>query len=232
MSYAAPEALLRFVENTPRDQSVNRHGFVLNTDWWRGPLTDVPGGPVLNDDGTQGSGLITRSGVFKLADDAHHDESGEAALRLLWHSLHWGTNNSNRGNRKRIKSVSDDPRQAGTLLRAAAVASVTDAAAAFRILKPGLRPAIKHLGPGFLTKFLYFAGGGNPAHPCLIVDSRVLETLNRELDGALNFKYLFGYGLKTYVNALTVLEDWAIDASTKIGRPVAGDEVERWAFGR
>lgn len=230
MTVAAPQELIDFVRRHPREETVLEHGFTLNADWWSARLEGVPGAPVLNDDRNQGTGRISRGGIFKLADEAVNDESGAGAFRLLWHSLHWGTSNSNRGNQKRIDSLTMDHKVNGVILQQAADASRKNAKAAFHILKPGFSPTIKHLGPGFLTKFLYFAGGGDPEHPCLIVDSRVLRTLNTEREGTSRFKYLFGYGVNTYVEALKVLKDWARAASEEVGRPVAADEVERWAF--
>lgn len=230
MDYIAPQKLIDHLRTSTRQDSVLDQGFTLRADWWDTPLTGVPGGPVKNDDGTTGLGRISRRGVFALAGQVADDESGDAALRLLWHTLHWGTGDSNRGNRKRIASVTANPHHTGTQLRLAAIASREDPDVAFRILKPGLRPSIKHLGPGFFTKYLYFAGGGSADHPSLIVDSRVLRTLNNHLDGK-PFAYPFGYGAGTYRRALEVLNGWADSASAVVGRSVAADEVERWAFG-
>lgn len=230
MDYVAPQDLIDHLRTSTRQGSVLDQGFTLRADWWDFPLSGVPGGPVRNDDGTGGRGRISRLGVFALAEKVADDESGDAALRLLWHSLHWGTGDSNRGNRKRIASATANPHHTGTQLRLAAIASREDPDVAFRILKPGLRPSIKYLGPGFFTKFLYFAGGGSADHPSLIVDSRVLRTLNNHLGGK-PFAHLFGYGASTYRRALEALNGWASSASTAVGRPVAADEVERWAFG-
>ncbi|WP_368086117.1 hypothetical protein [Arthrobacter sp. UNCCL28] len=47
---------------------------------------------------------------------------------------------------------------------------------AFLLLKSN-RTALKHWGPNFFTKFLYFSGAGNLDHPSLIVDARVLAAL-------------------------------------------------------
>lgn len=227
---SAPQALRTFIHEQSRQQSVIDHGFVLNTDWWARKLSDLPGGPVLNDDGTQGRGRITRGGIFALAEDAVQDTTGEAALRLLWHALHWGTGDNNRGNRKRIAAVAADPQRFGRLLHDAAKASRQDAAAAFTFLKPGRANAIKGLGPGFFTKFLYFAGGGHPDHPCLIVDRRVQRTLHRET-GKQHRRLApnFLYGVNSYTSAVTVMRQWATEVSSS-DRPVAPDEVERWAF--
>lgn len=44
------------------------------------------------------------------------------------------------------------------------------------------------------------------------------------------FTYKPDYSAKTYVAAVTQMHEWAKLASDKLGREVAGDEVERWAF--
>lgn len=230
MDYTAPQDLIDHLRTSSRQDCVLDQGFTLRADWWSTPLAGVPGGPVRNDDGTTGRGRISRNGVFALAGEAAEDETGHAAFRLLWHSLHWGTGDSNRGNRIRIASVIENPHHTGTQLRLAAIASREDPDVAFRILKPGLRSSIKHLGPGFFTKYLYFAGGGSADHPSLIVDSRVLRTLSNHLSGR-PFAHLFSYGAGTYQRALEALNGWADSASADLGRSVAADEVERWAFG-
>ena len=230
-----PAGLRDHLTKHDRQETIIDHGFKLNAGWWDRTLGKVPGGPVRNIDSTGESDRITRGGVFTLADEAITDTTGVGALRLLWHSLHWGTNDSNRGNGKRISTVATDPDRFGRLLRDAAEASRRDPDEAFRLLRPHRRPTIAHLGPGFFTKFLYFAGGGDPAHPSLIVDSRVLRTLNAlsvEQGEVRSFKYLFGYGPQTYKDALAALHQLAQDATEELGRDVAPDEVERWAFGR
>jgi hypothetical protein len=229
-TYSAPDSLIQFVDGNSREESVHDHGFRFNAGWWVEELDGIPGGPVRNDDGTTSRGFVSRGGIFSLAQDAISDKSGEGALKLLWHSLHWGTSDNNRGNRKRIQSVAEDPGHYGTLLRAAAMASREEPKEAFTILKNGGRTTISNLNSAFLTKFLYFAGGGHPEHPSLIVDSRVLKTLNRELSGPRKFNRLFSYRVSDYIEALSVMHAWAEDASIRVGRPVTGDEVERRAF--
>lgn len=80
------------------------------------------------------------------------------------------------GNEKRITAITADLPRNGALLREAAKPSRTDPIAAFRLLRPN-RNAISYLGPNFSTKYLYFAGGGNVEHPCVIVDKRVRARL-------------------------------------------------------
>ncbi len=108
------------------------HGFGLKLDWWQRKLGDLPGGPVQSHGGqSKGRGRITRQGLFSLADAAVEDETGEGALRLLWPTLLWGTGDSNRGNRQRIRSVSADPEGDARRLRDAARRSRESAKEAF-----------------------------------------------------------------------------------------------------
>lgn len=218
-----------------REHRILDHGFDLDVDWWNPKLVErrLPGGPLMTADGaTSGRGRIDRRLLFSLADDALEDETGEAALRLLWPVLLWGTGDTNRLNKKRIASVAKDPKAAGKTLRDAAKVSREDPGRAFLILRPGRRNVITSLGPGFFTKFLYFSGGGDPQHPCTIVDSAVLGTLERELPSAPVRRIAkSNYGVDTYRWANDVLHTWATELSTT-ARRVAADEVERWAFGR
>lgn len=163
-----------------------------------------------------------------MADAACEDESNDAAFALFWHTLAWGTGSSHRNTQQRIRSVEHDLPAIGAALRSAAILSRTDPGAAFSTLQPN-RPLIKWLGPNFFTKFLYFAGAGNPEHRCLIVDKRVLATLSRYTEKPLSPKHGSGYGYKTYSTAIELMVDWATHISTT-ERQIGFDEVERWAF--
>ena len=83
--------------------------------------------------------------------------------------------------RKRLDTVAVSIEDARDLLAEAAAASRTDPMSAYDLLYPGGRTRLKFLGPAFFTKFLYFAGGGLPAHPCLIIDERTASALERTL---------------------------------------------------
>lgn len=218
----APVALASWIETHPRPEAIHAHGFDLDTRWWNRRMADLPGGPVA--DGADAA-HISRADLFGMAEPALAD--GQGALRLLWHSLVWGSGSARRNDPRRISSVRADPQGVGELLRHAARTSRTDPVVAFNLLRPG-RNAIKQLGPNFFTKFLYFAGGGEPGHRALIVDRRVRETLHRETQRK-EFLGQGNYGPGTYLAAVEQLEAWARAVSTP-ERIVAADEVERWAF--
>lgn len=225
-----PDTARQWVQSHPRQSVVRDQGFDLELDRWASRISGLPGGPVTAEGGqTTGRGRISRAQLFSMADDTVDDGTGEGALRLLWHTLLWGTGDGNRNNWQRIEAVAEDPRRAAILLRDAARLSRDDPREAFVTLRPG-RNAIRYLGPAFFTKFLYFAGGGRPDHPCLIVDNRVLNTLWQNtggVNGLLEPRHNYSPG--TYLAALEVLTTWARELATP-DRPVAADEIERWAF--
>lgn len=227
-SVQAPSDLIEFVRTNPRIQAIDQHGFNLNLKYWNSRIEHLPGAPIRGLDGDAERGHISRGSVFSMADAACEDESNDAAYALFWHTLAWGTGSSHRNTQQRIASVELDVSTIGAALRHAAILSRKNPGAAFRTLQPG-RPLIKWLGPNFFTKFLYFAGAGNPEHRCLIVDKRVLATLSRYTDKPLSPKHGSGYSYKTYSTAIDLMVDWATQVSTT-ERQIGFDEVERWAF--
>jgi hypothetical protein len=108
-------------------------------------------------------------------------------------------------------------------LISAAELSRTDPEHAFAILRPDRTNAIKSLGPSFFTKFLYFAGGGDPAHPCLILDRRVATSLRDEC--GWDSLHRFGpWPSETYRRYCELLNRWAV------AYRCAPDELERTLF--
>lgn len=225
-----PTTLAAWIESCPRQDAIDSHGFSLNIGKWNRMAAQLPGTPLLGEDGGKDLGLISRGGLFRLAVAAHHDRSGIAALHLFWQSLAWGTGTNHRNTPGRIASINADPMHAASLLRNAAQLAVHDPEAAFLILQPGRYPALKSWGPNFFTKYLYFAGAGEVGHPSLIVDARVLATLFKET-GNLAFRpRSTNYPVGTYLAAIEVMRTWAAELSSS-ERVVGADEVERWAFG-
>ncbi len=156
-----------------REDAIFEHSIPVSPAWWRDALAKTP----FAGEEPPSEEHLTRGNLFDLAEDAKRSALG--ARRLLWASLSWGTGRRHRLNRKRIESVvraSDG----GDVLRQAAVLSRTDPRAAYQVLRPTKSNALACLGPPFFTKFLYFAGGGDPEHPCLILDSFVADTLQKE----------------------------------------------------
>lgn len=233
MNPEMPPELVTYVKVQTRTESVLEHAVPVGLDWWNSQHDGLVGLPVLAEGQTTGHRMLSRQEIFALADAMSADESGVTALRLLWHALAWGTGKTQRGNAKRIAAIAADLTRNRMLLREAAAASCSDPAAAFLLLRPRNRNAISYLGPNFFTKFLYFAGGGHPQHPCAIVDARVRETLFQATGKTdPRFAPRSQYSLTHYTAALEGMRSWAEEATIIVGRPVAVDEVERWAFGR
>lgn len=208
--------------------AINNHGFDLNLGWWNPKIAHLPGSPVAGSNGETNEGWIDRGHLFSMAADARDDESGRSALRLLWHTLVWGTGSNHRNTPRRIQSVEEKPDTVGCLLQKAAKLSVTDPRNAFLTFQPRGN-AIGSLGPNFFTKYLYFAGEGHLSHPCLIVDNRVLATLHHYTEWPAFKPQTTNYGFSTYEAALHVMGVWAEELSIAT-RTIGGDEVERWAF--
>lgn len=224
-----------WISGSPRETIIHTHGIPVPLAFWD-VIADLPGAPLTGEPLRNGSVRIDRGQLFTLARSVEADETGAAALRLLWHVLAWGSDTRNWNNIGRVEAVAKDPAGAGKLLREAAIAARTDPEKAFRILHPGtnakgvLQPnTVGSLGPNFSTKFLYFAGVGNTEHPCLIVDKRVMGTLHRITQDHVYEPAGTNYGYFRYEAALKQMTAWAREASTT-ERPVAPDEVELWAY--
>lgn len=219
-----------WVGTRSRKEIIHDHNVSVPLRFWEG-YSDLPGMPLIGQSVTGNSISITRGTLFELAADAREDSTGDSALRLLWHTLAWGTGASNRNNRRRIMSVQADLPNAKRVLNEAAALAQSDPLKAFEILHPRNKNAIPYLGPNFTTKFLYAAGGGAPAHPAAIVDSRVLATLYAVTgDDWFQMKpRAFKYGVKRYSAVLEEMTRMS-EAASSPNRPIALDEVERWAF--
>lgn len=213
------------------------HAILVDLNWWNTALSArrLPGGPVtcVNADGSvtdTGTAKLTRGHVFSMAAGAAGDP--ELALRLLWHSMAWGTGARRRKVFQRMDAIADDPRQTTLALINAAQLSTTDPIAAYERLAPRRRTIIKQFGPAFFTKYLYFAGGGNAEHPCLILDARVAQTLIEH--GWTSMHADGGWPSATYGRYLDgIIKPW--HASLPDGeddRRPRPDLIERWLFGR
>nr|WP_262414340.1 hypothetical protein [Streptomyces acidipaludis] len=154
-------------------------------------------------------------------------DSDDDVLRLLWHVLAWGSGLKLRNNRRRLDSIRDGRPAVITALREAATSARTDPEAAYRRLFKGA--GVRYLGPAFFTKYLYFAGAGSFDHPCVILDSRVAEALNKRC-GWYSLRAGGGWPPETYGRYCTLLARWASEESDRLGRQVGADEIELWLF--
>lgn len=223
-----PDQLRQWLSDNPRLDVIDKHGFTLNLQWWNERIEHLPGTPLIGIGQKTDTDRIDRRLLFGLASDAASDESGEAALRLFWHAMAWGSGTNHRNSPRVISSVARNPHAAAKLLTRSALASLKDPRSAFLLLRPRGN-AISSLGPNFFTKYLYFAGGGTLEHPSLIVDKRVLKSLHRETERAVFKPRSTNYGASTYEAAISQMASWATALSTA-ERKIGFDEVERWAF--
>ncbi|WP_424307558.1 hypothetical protein [Gordonia sp. (in: high G+C Gram-positive bacteria)] len=97
-----------------------------------------------------------------------------------------------------------------------------DPLAAYSLLRPGRRNAIRYLGPAFFTKFLYFAGGGDPHHRSLILDSRVASTLRTH--GWDSLRAGGNRPAATYSRYTELIARWSSELGCR------GDVIEMWLF--
>lgn len=145
---------------------------------------------------------LTRRELFALGEGA--SAGPEGAERLLWNAIVWGLASSTRQVPRRILAYSADRDGFAADLRAAAVLGRTDARAAYA----NLRGLIQYIGPAFFTKFLYFAGGGDPGHPGLILDARVAMGLREAGWTAIT---LAGWSAPAYGDYLDLVERWSAE---------------------
>lgn len=227
-----PPHLIDWLRPRSREEVIQQHSVGIGAEWWNNQKGSVPELP-LQHSIVDGRPRLSRGEIFEFAEPIKTVHDGSEAIRLLWHVLAWGTGPTQRGNAQRIKGVLTDLESNKRLLAEAAIISREDPISAFKLFRPGDSNVISHLGPNFFTKYLYFAGAGHAEHPSIIIDKRVRATLyevsNKKDE---RFAPLSQYSASHYGHALETITSWANDASGKLGRPVAIDEVERWAFGR
>ncbi|WP_395151632.1 hypothetical protein [Ilumatobacter sp.] len=221
-----PQGLLEGLVSS-RESRIDEHWIRVDPDWWANALSHhglpaVPLQVTFDDSGRPG---ISRATVFGI----NAQGTAEPDLSLLIHSLAWGGGLKYRQMRKRLSTFSVDIDGAVDALAEAAEASRTDPASAYEVLYPAGRTRVKYLGPAFFTKVLYFAGGGAPSHPCLILDARTSSALKGFGWDGLGTT---GWSASTYARYCEQLRGWADQAASSLGRPVAADEIERWLFDR
>lgn len=212
---------------SPREQSVHAHAVRINPAWWEAALGQygLPGGPVIPD--SNGEETLSRGSVFKLGGAVGDATSDETVLNFLWHVLAWGSRGRN--NRRRLQSVAERMPEDADVLRRACVAARGNPGEGYEVLRPKGRNAIPWLGPAFLTKVLYFAGGGASGHRAFILDDRVAGAL-RDHHGWASLRTGGNWPTATYERYCDLLTRWASVAGTEVDREVAGDELELWLF--
>ena len=226
-------AIRAWVSSADSNVEIFNHSITVDLDWWNSSLSyrGLPGGPITGMSATgtlvdSGQSVITRGHVFTCATSAADDP--ESALRLLWHALAWGSGPRYRLNHRRMDSIAADPARASEALSVAARLSRLIPIEAYRRLYPDDQTLIGSLGPAFFTKYLYFAGGGNADHPCLILDSRVAASLVRA--GWTSLNPGGASPATTYGRYVDLLARWRHELTDEKGHTPRGDLIERWLF--
>lgn len=212
-----PDRALAKLATIEANEWIDNHTITVNRPWWAQTLSEYGFEDTLVGDD------ISRADLFELASNAGADAS--AALTLLWNALAWGTGMRNRNNKRRIASMAADPVRFGDLLRDAAAISRADPTAAYELLYPRHRGAIRFLGPAFFTKYLYFAGGGGGDHPCMILDQFVAKALHSTC-GWTSLPVNGGWLASAYGRYNELLGMW-VEQHAEIRRR---DVIERWLF--
>ena len=212
-----------------RQAEVVEQKVYVSASWWQDHLDSrgLPGGPLQVQHDARGT-FLTRADVWAHATDVQRDEAG--ALRLLWHALAWGVGRSNTRNEgRRFDAVAADPGRAAALLQQAAARSRMQPEDAYAVLHPGGPGAIKQLGPAFGSKYLYFAGGGAPDHPSLILDARVATSLHQA--GWASLPTIGGWHASAYGRYTELMARWSKQLSTA-QQSVTGDMLEFALFNK
>jgi hypothetical protein len=197
------------IPTAPRATAVAGQRIPIRTSWWESRVSGraLPGK-------TPATADLSRADVWRHTDDV---------FTLLWHALAWGSGRYLRQNGKRLSALAVDAEGARALLEEAAAMSRTSPGDAYALLRPGRRNAIKHLGPSFFTKFLYFAGAGAPDHPSLILDRRVATSLRDEC-GWRSMHRTGPWSPETYARYCDLLHSWSKEHDR------AADEIELKLF--
>ena len=224
-----------------RDRYVLAHGFdsrTVGVDWWARRLRAHGLNQRVEVFDHGGAARLTRGDLFQLGSQAAGpDASKDQVLTFLWHVLAWGTDQSQRGNLKRIQAFmgeADRRQHTHLLAEALALAREGDAPSAYRALIRRGGGRVSGLGPAFFTKLLYFASEDCPGTRCLILDARVAGALAQagweSLPRSPRNGYSYNWYTDTYASYCALLQRWANEESDAHSGRVWPDEIERSLF--
>lgn len=208
--------------------SLDRQKFVLwqaipyNPRRWRKRLRDPDAWPdALKERGEGGRWpTVNREQVFVVGEAATNPRG---AVHTYVAAAVWGTGTSAQGVDRAARVLDDDPSRVGQDLAHAAQLQASDGPVAAYGYLHGDGNRIKHLGPSFGTKFLYFAGFDANSHhrQALILDKNVASALVRLDTGDWPDH---GWLTEQYARYLDIAHDWAEQWQTP------PDVVERALF--
>lgn len=224
-----------------RDRYVLAHGFdsrTVGVDWWNRRLRAHGLNQRVQVFDHGDAACLTRGDLFQLGSQACGPEASEdQVLTFLWHVLAWGTDQSQRGNLKRIQAFmgeADRRQHTHLLAEALTLAREGDAPSAYRALIRRGGGRVSGLGPAFFTKLLYFASEDCPGTRCLILDARVAGALAQagweSLPWSPRNGYSYNWYTDTYASYCALLQRWANEESDAHSGRVWPDEIERSLF--
>ncbi|TQL58951.1 hypothetical protein FB474_0294 [Oryzihumus leptocrescens] len=189
-----------------RDRHVLQQGFWFKAHRWSSRLDPAAWPPELDAcPESIDRRWIDRRALFAIADRAG-DPVG--AIHTLVATSIWGTSTSARGRARRLRVFHADLAAVGDSVAHAVNVMLQDGpVAAYRTLHDR-GPSVKHLGPAFGTKVLYFAGYNHTTeHPRpLILDRYVALALNQLCGWSWPDA---GWTADQYATYLDLAERWA-----------------------
>ena len=201
----------KFPGGLPTDADVRQQGFHWSTAQWRKRWPSELALPEQLHEEAPPRPYITRQDVF---DRARKVETPSDAVELFLLMAAWGTGTKARSI-ARVASVLHQDRAPEKLLSSHQAVLEGDAVEAYRRLYSWDHDRIKHFGPAFFTKWIYFSAydtwDSHPAPAPLILDKRVAESLGWPTHGWSADTY------GEYLNLATAVRDaWAPGEATHI----------------
>ncbi|WP_378041036.1 8-oxoguanine DNA glycosylase OGG fold protein [Citricoccus parietis] len=201
----------KFPGGAPTDEDVRRQGFHWSPAQWRKRWPSELALPEQLRDEALTRPYITRQDVF---DRARRVETPSDAVELFLLMAAWGTGTKARSI-ARVALVLHQDRALEKLLSSHQAVLEGDAVEAYRRLYSRDHDRIKHFGPAFFTKWIYFCSydtwDSRLAPPPLILDKRVAESLDWPTHGWSADTY------GEYLNLATTVRDaWAPGEPTHV----------------
>lgn len=148
---------------------------------------------------------VSRREVFRLAKPTSPTE----AVHLYVAACAWGAGLKSRNVARRVRVLRENGEVGEQVLAALALVRGEGAARAYKALHRGGEHRLKHLGPGFFTKLLYFGGYDLPTGGLrpLILDQYVARALNEQAD--FGWRLNWQWTAAQYERYLAAAHGWA-----------------------
>ena len=168
---------------------------------------------------------LSRSDLFRLAPAAQR--TTEELLEFVFKVIAWGSGTRPRNNLRRISNICASESQ--EILKEGIRRAAQEDWDSFDVFRSSHKNLIPFLGPAFFTKIMYFSGSGNPTHPLLIVDQRVMRTL-KLTEYASRFTRSANYDSDTYAEICNALTEISNNVQRQTAQDCTPDLIELWAF--